>query len=124
MLFHNIFAAVILSAMGFLLATRRWKTAALVFLSFHLHLFGDLVSGKGPDGTVWGVPYLAPFLKTFEVSWAGQWELNAWPNVVFAVTMLALTFVLAWRRGYSPLEVVSSRADQAFVRTLRERFSF
>ena len=122
-LFHNIFFAAAAAAVSSFFATKRLKTAALVFLSLHLHLIGDILSGKGPDGSVWTVSYLMPFSRTFEVSWNGQLELNAWPNFVFAVTLLALTFFLAWRRGYSPLEMVSSRADRAFVQTLRQRFS-
>jgi hypothetical protein len=32
-----------------------------------------------------------------------------------------LTFYLAWERGYSPLEMISKRADVAFVAALRQR---
>jgi len=31
-------------------------------------------------------------------------------------------FYLAWKRGYSPLEMVSGKVDEAFVETLRKRF--
>jgi len=30
---------------------------------------------------------------------------------------------VACKRGFSPLEMISARADQAFVQTLRNRFS-
>jgi hypothetical protein len=33
-----------------------------------------------------------------------------------------LTFYLAWKRGFPPLEIFSSRANQAFVDALRRRF--
>src|SRR5690348_2690575 len=36
-------------------------TAFLAFLSFHLHLFCDLLGSRGPDGYSWPIPYLAPF---------------------------------------------------------------
>jgi len=30
--------------------------------------------------------------------------------------------MLAWKRGYSPLEMISKKADTAFVDTLRRKF--
>ncbi|MFQ5989578.1 MAG: metal-dependent hydrolase [Candidatus Methylomirabilales bacterium] len=121
---HNLGCALLVAAASFMLATRRWKTAALAFLSFHLHLLGDLVGGRGPDGYQWPIPYLIPFSNAWQWSWQGQWELDAWPNFVITGVLLAITFYLAWKRGYSPLEMVSTRADRAFVETLRHRFPY
>jgi len=56
-----------------------------------------------------------------QITWSGQWQLNAWPNFLITGTALALTFYLAWRRGFSPLEIVSKRADDAFIGALRNR---
>ncbi len=120
--FHNLTFALFVSAIGFLVATRRWKTAALVFLSFHLHLLGDLVGARGPDGHQWPIPYLLPFSRAWEWTWSGQWGLNAWPNFALTGILLIATFYLAWRRDFSPMEIVSPRADQAFVDALRRRF--
>lgn len=119
---HNLTFAVAVAAVSFLVATRRWKTAALAFLSFHLHLLCDLAGARGPDGHQWPIPYLLPFSRAWEWTWSGQWELNAWPNFLITGALLLATFYLAWRRGISPLEIISSRADQAFIRTLRARF--
>jgi len=33
-----------------------------------------------------------------------------------------VTLYLAWARGYSPVEMVSERADREFVAALRRRF--
>jgi hypothetical protein len=33
-----------------------------------------------------------------------------------------MTFWLAWRRGFSPLEMISAKADAALVMMLRHRF--
>jgi hypothetical protein len=56
--------------------------------------------------------------------WNGlEWELNAWPNFVITGAALLATLFLAWKRGYSPLEMFSARADKAFVETLWSRFS-
>ena len=60
---HNLGFGLLTAAVGALLATRRWKAAAL-----------------------------------------------------------AATFFLAWKRGFSPLEMVSEPAHRLFVQTLRRRF--
>src|SRR6187401_1197292 len=44
---HNIGFCLLITAIGFTLARRRWLTAMLVFVSFHLHLIGDLVGARG-----------------------------------------------------------------------------
>src|SRR5438270_9877871 len=99
---HNIgFAIACLVAAYFL--CRSWKTAALVFVSFHLHLFCDLIGARGPDGYQWPLPYLSPFSSRLQLIWHGQWALNAWPNFVITFALLLATFYLAWRRGFSPL---------------------
>ena len=38
------------------------------------------------------------------------------------VFTLVLTFYLAWKNGVSPLEIVSFKANGAFVEGLRNRF--
>ena len=94
----------------------------LAFLSFHVHLFEDVLGSRGPEGYQWPIPYLAPFSSSLQLVWRGQWGLNAWPNVVITIALLFITLWLAWRRGSSPLEMVSAGADAALVATLRRRF--
>src|SRR5262249_31156567 len=55
-------------------------TAFLVFVSFHLHLLFDLAGARGPDGYQWPIPYLKPFSNAAQLTWHGQWALNAWQN--------------------------------------------
>ncbi len=119
---HNLFTGLALAFVTFLLASRRFTAAALAFASFHLHLLGDLIGARGPDGDQWPIHYFWPASNEPALTWAGQWPLNAWPNFVTTAVFLALMFWLAWRRGYSPLEMVSARADSAFVAALRIRF--
>ena len=119
---HNLLAGTITAALAVAAANRRLRTAALAFLSFHLHLLGDIVGARGPDGYDWPIPYFAPFNREFELAWSGQWALNAWPNFVITGILLALTFRIAWKRGYSPVGLISERADSRFVQTLRNRF--
>ncbi len=119
---HNIGFALLVMIAAFLLSSRRGLTACLAMASFHLHLLGDLVGGRGPDGYQWPIPYLLPFSDEWQLTWSGQWALNAWPNFAVTGALLTLTFYLAWRHGRSPLECLSARAHSAFVSALRGRF--
>lgn len=135
---HNLAAATLLSVL--LTAATRWMRRSpevgipgdgqpvsftrlflACLLSTHLHLLGDLIGSKGPDGDPWPIPYFAPFS---DATWVApfQWEINAWPNFVLTILLLLWAFRCAWRDGYSPLGYVSTRADRAFIDTLRQRF--
>jgi inner membrane protein len=118
---HSLPFAVVVAAVTFALATQRWKTASVAFLSFHIHLLEDLVGSRGPDGYQWPIPYLMPFSRACELTWRGQWMLNSGPNFAITISLLLVTFYLAWKRGFSPLEMVSLRADATFVAALRKR---
>jgi hypothetical protein len=119
---HNLAAAVLISSIVYAAGRRRMMAALLAALSFHLHLLGDVIGSRGPDGYQWPIPYLMPFSDVWQVTWSGQWALNAWPNFALTAALLCLTFCPAWRRGHSPLEMISTSADEAFVTTLRRRF--
>ena len=119
---HSLAFGLFVALICFVLARRRWITGALALLSFHLHLLEDLAGSRGPEGYQWPIPYLAPFGQAGQLVWSGQWMLNAWPNFLITLLLLALTFFLAWRKGTSPLEMVSRKADEAFVGALRARF--
>jgi len=58
---HNVGFCALVTAVAFCFARRRWMTTALVCLGFNLHLLGDLVGARGPDGHQWPIPYLLPF---------------------------------------------------------------
>jgi len=118
---HNlVFAAIVASACA-ALAHRRPAAAALAFLSFHLHLLCDVIGSRGPDGDQWPVPYLWPFVRDLAWTWSGQWRLDAWPNFAITIALIAATLLLAARRGYSPVGILSERADRAFVQAVRRR---
>jgi membrane-bound metal-dependent hydrolase YbcI (DUF457 family) len=118
---HSLPFAVVVAAVSFALATQRWKAAGLAFLSFHIHLLEDFLGSRGPDGYQWPIPYFMPFSRACELSWRGQWALNAWPNFAITIALLLTTLYLAWSRGFSPLEMVSLKADAALVGVLRKR---
>jgi inner membrane protein len=119
---HNLGLCLLCAGLGFTFARQRWKTAALIALSFHLHLLGDIVGARGPDGDQWPIPYLLPFSNAWHLAWEHQWALNAWPNVIITAVMIGVALYWSWRHGYSPLEIVSVRANEIFVETIRKRF--
>jgi inner membrane protein len=119
---HTLVFALSVAALAWLLAEQSWKTAVLVFLSFHIHLLCDLAGSRGPDGDSWPIPYLKPFSNAVQLSWRGQWALNAWQNIIITIAMLSLTLWIGYRSGSSPLELVSDRANSEFVAALRSRF--
>jgi hypothetical protein len=119
---HNLLVGLILTAAVFLFGLKRWSAAFLAFLAFHLHLLGDLIGSRGPDGYQWPIPYLFPFSNNWIFTWQGQWELNAWPNILITVVILVMATYLTWKRGRSPLEMFSTKADRAFLAKMREKF--
>jgi hypothetical protein len=119
---HNAAFALVVAAAVFAVSRQRWKTALLAWLSLHLHFVCDLVGARGPGGDFWPVPYLWPFSDAWTWAWAGQWKLNSWQNLLITAMVLSLSLYWAWKRGYSPLEMISGRADRAVVEALRRRF--
>src|SRR5437588_12854940 len=93
---HNIGFALVVTFAALLWARKRkWVAASLALLTFHLHLFCDLVGARGPEGEQWAIPYLAPFSQRWQLVWHGQWALNAWPNLVITLIARDFTFYLA-----------------------------
>jgi inner membrane protein len=119
---HNLGFCLLVTVVFAALARRKALTGWLVFFSFHLHLLGDLIGARGPEGEQWAIPYLLPFSEAPRLVWSGQWALNAWPNLLITAILLALALRWTWQRGYSPLEMVSKKADATFVNALRRRF--
>ena len=117
---HNLFFAVLYAIIAARIASAR--AGAWSFVAVHLHILADVAGSRGPDDYPWPIPYLHPFRNEPQLAWEGQWYLNAWPNFVITAVLVALTIVLAWRRGYSIVDLVSRRADEAFIDALRQRF--
>ncbi|HOX07662.1 MAG TPA: metal-dependent hydrolase [Planctomycetota bacterium] len=118
-LFHNGLTGLVCAGLVLLVARQRWRTALLVLAAFHVHMLMDLAGSKGPDGDQWEIPYLLPFSDAWQLTWSGQWPLDSWTNKLIGVGMLAAAILLARIRGFSPFEIVSARADRAFVGMLR-----
>lgn len=116
---HNVGAAMVITIAAFVLARHRWTAALLACAAFHSHILGDVIGARGPDGYQWPIPYFLPFSRTPELAWSGQWALNAWQNLVITAAALLVTLMLARRRGVSPVELISPRADALVVAALR-----
>ncbi len=120
---HGLPAAIVFAIAAAAFATNRLKVAMLALLTFHLHLVCDLIGSRGPDpGDIWPIAYLQPLSSLMTFRWSHQWELNAWPNILLTIVLMAIIFRQAFVNGYSPVCFFSKSADDAFVRTLRSRF--
>lgn len=121
-LLHGIPGALLIAGGVAAFAKRKVRTLALAFAAVHLHLVCDLVGSRGPGpDDFWPIGYLEPFSRALTFEWAGQWTLNAWPNILFTLVLLAFAFWSAARRGYSPVELFGGRAETAFVDTVKAR---
>lgn len=118
---HNLAFALVVSVAGGRL-TRSSRVGLLAFVSFHLHLLGDLIGARGPDGFLWPIPYLWPLSREPELVWEHAWALNAWPNMALTAVLLAFALRFAWLTGDSPLGLVWARGDRLLVEALRGRF--
>jgi hypothetical protein len=119
---HNLIFGLTVFLVAAGVAKRRLLTACLAFFVFQLHLFCDLIGARGPEGYQWPILYFYPYFQNLEIVWSGQWALNAWPNIVLTIFLITITVYLAWKRGFSPLEIISKRIDRAVVQTFRIRF--
>jgi hypothetical protein len=117
---HGLPAAVLLSALVGMCGVNKIRVALCTFISIHLHLLCDLLGSRGSGAEdIWGVFYFAPINVAYELSWHSQWPLVGWQNMVISATLLAILMWRAARTGYSPLVLLSARADGPFVATLR-----
>lgn len=120
---HGVFAAIAIPLVFALFATRRLRMFVVAVATIHLHYLCDLVGSRGPGlDDLWPLPYLAPFSDRLTVEWSGQWPLNAWPNVLFTILLMAFGFYRAVQGGDSPVGVFSARADRAFVQAVQSRW--
>lgn len=118
---HGLPAVLVISVVAALLGAQPLRVALGTFAAVHLHFLCDLVGsrGNGPDD-IWGIYYLAPVSLQPHFAWAGQWPLVGWQNMAITAVLLGIVFWRATNTGYTPLLVVSPRADAELVGTLRK----
>jgi inner membrane protein len=124
-LLHGLFGAVLLLAIARAFGVHRWAALLLIFASFHLHLFCDLIGARGPSTSdIWVIHYLGPFTRnTGTFYWTRQWPLNGWPNMLITVALMTWALWRAIGGGVSPVSLFSARWDAAVVQTLRLRWT-
>src|ERR1700731_2981433 len=119
---HTLLFALVVSVCAFCISNRRWISASLAFVAFHLHLLEDLVGSRGPDGFNWPIPYLFPFRTRWIWRWGGQWKLDAWPNIALTSSLLFVTVWMAVKPWFSPVYIFSPTAMTLVVAASTKRF--
>lgn len=120
-LMHGLPAAAAIGVAAAALGVDRRRVGVLAFAAAHLHFLCDLVGSRGPSASdIWPIHYLAPVSNAMTLEWAGQWELNAWPNVALTVAMMGYAFLRAAAQGRSPVSLFSARANEGFVWVARK----
>jgi len=112
---HNILAGALYTVLCGFFSRRKILTAFLAFLTFHLHLFCDML-GSGPG---WPISYFWPF-SGVEWYFKYQWNLASWQNLVVTVLALIACFYIAVRRDRTPIEFISTSIDSKVVDTIRK----
>jgi len=109
---HSMVFAFVFATIASLLAKSQKLTVWLLsFTLVHVHILCDVIGSRGPDGFQWPIYYLYPFKPEFALTWSHQWELNAWPNIVIMVFLLAASLYYAAKNKITFLEVFSPRLN-------------
>jgi inner membrane protein len=118
---HTLAFALVVAVVSFVFARQRCRRVACS-VEFSPSSVGGLggIARTGWVSMAYSLSSAILFVAAAGVG--GQWGLNSWPNVAITAVLLAITLWLAWRRGFSPLEMVSTRADAALITALRRRF--
>ena len=121
MLGHGWPAALVICGLLACFATKRFRVFGFALLTFHLHLFCDLLGSRGPSpGDLWPICYGEPLFRHPIWLWKNQWRLDGWQNLVAFVVIFLGALWQSVRLGNSFIEVFSRKADVAFVRVLRK----
>ncbi|WP_323816491.1 metal-dependent hydrolase [Cellvibrio sp. NN19] len=110
---HSVFSAIIIASIAAVFARAQKLTVwCAAFFVVHLHLLCDIACSKGPDGYQWPIYYLYPLNPSYSITWAHQWELNAWQNILIMVLLLFGSFYYASTKRITFLEVFSYRLNE------------
>jgi inner membrane protein len=123
LLFHNVVGAAVTTMACAALARSRFTVLVLSTVAFHLHLFLDLLGSGGPDGSIWSIPYLAPF-SSRAFSWSGQWPLGSLQNVTLTGLLVLMNWAVAVRRDRTIVQAFSPRTDARVVEILKRWWPF
>lgn len=117
---HGVPAALLVTALVGLSARDKRRSAALAFVAVHLHFLCDLLGSRGSGADdIWPIYYLAPFTTWPAWSFPYQWPLVGWQNLTISALLMGIAMWRATGVGYSPVALVSVRADAVFVAVVR-----
>ena len=121
LLLHGWPGAIAVSILLSLFARQKWRVLLLCLLTFHLHLLFDLVGSRGPSfGDFWPICYSEPLFRHPIWFWKHQWRLDGWQNQTIFIGLFLTSIWVATTKGFSFVEVVSSRADKVVVKVLQK----
>jgi len=110
---HNIFFAILMSALLAAFSNRR-RTAFLLYLALaHLHLVMDYYG----SGVGWPIFYLWP-ASDWKLKNPNAWEFLSWQNIVVLAGFIAWTIVITVRQRCTPFELIAPEVDQRILRWL------
>jgi len=113
---HGIVFAVLVAFAAYRLASgsNRRRIAALAFAAVGIHIACDVIA----SGNAWPV---YPLWPVSNLAWSVEWSWSAsdWRNVGISVLAIVMTLVYAKRKGYSPVECFSYRADDWLAAVMR-----
>jgi hypothetical protein len=121
---HNIFFGVIFSLIFARFCRERLAVLVLCLAAFHLHLLGDLIGSRGPDGYQWPILYLYPLVSSFELTWTGQWELSSWRNSAIGVLFFFASLLIARYRCVTFFELFSLHFENKVKEAAQRRGFF
>lgn len=120
---HSVFSAIIIASIAAAFAKVQKLTVWFAaFFVVHLHLLCDIAGSKGPDGNQWPIHYLYPLNPYYSISWAHQWELNAWQNILTMVLLLFVSCYYAATKRITFLEVFSYRLNEEVFKMYNKYF--
>jgi len=85
-----------------------------------------LVTAAGVVPDIDGLVIIGDLLKKENgqfLPWYEEFHHVLAHNIVISIMALALTFFLAWKRCFSPLELISREIDTKFIAALHNRFA-
>lgn len=120
-LLHNMWAGLLCAAIGWAVSGKNLRTCFLCLLAFNLHIACDLIGSAGADGELWPIAYFWP-LCGMEYSVAWQWRLDSPINIALTAVLEIAMLLLAWGKGYSPIEIISPAFDKKVFALLGRLF--
>jgi len=115
---HSLWAALVVAVLVWWWR-RNAVVAILAFVAFHVHLLCDMVGSAGFNGEPWPICYLWP-VSMQETVCPWQWPLHSPINTAITFALEVAMLVLAVRRGYSPITLVSPAADAYVFKLLKQ----